>query len=537
MTRRVSIRLTWTLAIAAALVVALAYILYNPLRIHHDCAMFLQVGSLLLDGRLMYVDVVDLNPPLISYLNVIPAAVSRALGTHPIPTFLIGVWCLTVASVVATRTILRETFQEDEASDADLIAASLAVFSVAVLWWNMYGQREHLFVLGFFPYLALRFRRWEDGQAALVPSMVVGLLAGVAACLKPHFVAIALAPELYWVLTRRSRRPLVRPEVLMFVGAGLAYALHFLVIPADMRAAYFGRWIPFVARGYHAYDMPLRRLVLEQEWLWLPAVACATVFLFKSPAKGTSWRLAGPVAAVALMSVASLFVQHKGWVYHAIPAQAAAVVAAALLAARVRGARMGHAFTGMPWLGTAMLVVTAVMLSSASALAAAFAFRPRTEERVAEQLQYSAAARAIVRYSRPGEPVLILATSTATPYPLLTQLSRQPAARYLEDFPIPMFYYGATGTPGQVFPYRTGSGTVPEDERLFLDELRADIERARPKLILVDDRRTCDWCPEGFGLHEYLVKNHFIADALVRYRGAGKAGDFVVYLPDGIPAS
>jgi hypothetical protein len=204
---------------------------------------------------------------------------------------------------------------------------------------------------------------------------------------------------------------------------------------------------------------------------------------------------------------------------------------------RRAGARMGHAFTGMPWLGTAMLVVTAVMLSSASALAAAFAFRPRTEERVAEQLQYSAAARAIVRYSRPGEPVLILATSTATPYPLLTQLSRQPAARYLEDFPIPMFYYGATGTPGQVFPYRTGSGTVPEDERLFLDELRADIERARPKLILVDDRRTCDWCPEGFGLHEYLVKNHFIADALVRYRGAGKAGDFVVYLPDGIPAS
>jgi hypothetical protein len=318
----------------------------------------------------------------------------------------------------------------------------------------------------------------------------------------------------------------------MFVGAGLAYAVHFLVIPADMRAAYFGRWIPFVARGYHAYDMPLRRMILEQEWLWLPAVASAAVFLFKSPAKGGSWQLAGPVAVVALTSVASLFVQHKGWPYHGIPAQAAALVVAALVAGRVRDSRMGHALTTMPWLRTAVLVVIAVTLSSASALAAAFAFRPRMEERVAERLQYSAAARAIVQYSRPGEPVLILATSTATPYPLLTQLNRQPAARYLEDFPIPMFYYGARGTPGQVFPYRTGSGTVPADERMFLDELRADIERARPKLILIDDRRTCDWCPSGFGVHEYLVKNHFIADALVRYRGAGKTGNFALYLPD-----
>jgi hypothetical protein len=479
----------------------------------------------------MYVDVVDLNPPLISYLNVLPAAIARALGTHPIPTFLIGVWCLTVASVGATRTILRGTFQEDEAPDADLIAASLAVFSAAVLWWNTYGQREHLFVLGFFPYLALRFRRWEDGRAATMPSTVVGLLAGVAACLKPHFVAIALAPELYWVLTRRSLRPLVRPEVLMFVGVGLTYALHFLVMPADMRAAFFGRWIPFVARGYHAYDMPLRRMVFEHAWLWLPAVACATVLLFTSPAKRASWRLAGPIAAVALMSVVSLFVQHKGWVYHAIPAQAAATVTAALVAGRVRESGMGRAFTGMPWLASTMLVVTVVMLSSTSVLAAAFAFRPRTEQRVAEQLQYSAAARAIVRYSSPSEPVLILATSTVTPYPILTQLNRQPAARYLEDFPIPMFYYGARGIPGQVFPYRTGSGTS-EDERMFLAELRADIERSRPKLILIDDRRTCDWCPAGFGVHEYLVQNHFIAEALTHYRASGRVGTFVLYLPD-----
>ena len=509
--------------------VSLAYILYNPLRVHHDCAMFLQVGSLLLDGRHLYVDVVDLNPPLISYLNMVPAAVSRALGTHLIPTFLLGVWGLTILSVAATRSMLRATLDDDEAYVADLIAIALAMFHAAVLRRNLYGQREHLFIIAFWPYLALRYRRWQGGPVPLVGSLMGGALAGVAACLKPYFVAIAVAPELYWAWSRRTVRPWLNPETFAFAAAGLVYGVHFVVAPEPMRAAFFGRWLPLVARGYHAYDMSLGRMLVGQTRLWLPAALSAVILWITGSAKG-ALAFARPVAVVAAMSVAVWFAQHKGWDYHAIPAESAAIVAVALLIGAFLSAPVRRLVSSSDWAPAALFGASAVMLVAFAALAAVLAVQNRTAQQVAEQLRSTPAARAIARYSRPGDPVLFLATSTTTPYPLLTQVERQPASRFTEDFPIPLLYSDVSLRPGDVVHYRTSD--APEEERRFLADLHADIDRFRPTMILIDNRDTCDWCPAGFGMYEYLQRNHFIAEALSRYRESGNVGTFVLYLPD-----
>ena len=37
-----------------------------------------------------------------------------------------------------------------------------------------------------------------------------------------------------------------------------AYLLHWLLVPAAMREAFFGRWVPLVCRGYHAVDVGYR---------------------------------------------------------------------------------------------------------------------------------------------------------------------------------------------------------------------------------------------------------------------------------------
>jgi hypothetical protein len=526
--------LTPTVLIAAALAAALAYILFQPIRIHHDCAMYLQVAASFLAGRMPYVEVVELNPPLIWYINTIPVLASRLFGAHVIPTFLLCVWFASLASVVATRRTLKATFEESESIQADIVAAVLAIFSALTLWWNLYGQREHLFLLAMFPYLVLRFRRWERGAAGMLPSVATGLLAGVAACLKPHFVAIVLAPEVYWVFRRRSVGPLFRPETFALAGAGFAYLLHFLFVPEPMRSAFFSRWVPLIARGYDSYNMPIQRILLGETISWLPAAACAGVFALEPLRASRAWRFAQAAAIVALMSMAMFFLQQKGFAYHALPARAAAFVALALMAGETRPARAAIGLLRSRPLAGPVFGVSVLTLAALVVAAVALAVRSRTSERVAEIVRFNPVARAIVRHSSPREPVLFLATSVASAYPVMTQLGRAPASRYVSgDFPIPLFYQGVRGIPGEPFPYGRIAEPVRAEEAAFLADLRSDVQTFRPRLILVDARTTCDWCPPGFGMYGYLTHAGFMTDALGEYAGIGTEGGFHLYVPKG----
>ena len=77
------------LAAITILMAVLLGILNAPARINHDNAMYLAMGEGLLRGEVPYVDLIDLNPPLIVYLNTIPAAAARLLGIYPPLTFLV----------------------------------------------------------------------------------------------------------------------------------------------------------------------------------------------------------------------------------------------------------------------------------------------------------------------------------------------------------------------------------------------------------------------------------------------------------------
>jgi hypothetical protein len=418
---------------------------------------------------------------------------------------------------------------DDESSHADLVAVSLALFSTILLIDGRMGQREHLFVLGFFPYVALRFRRWEGGSMAIAPAIAAGSLGAIAACIKPYFAAIAIVPELYWLVKRRSVRPLFAPESIAFAGGGLAYVLHFLVIPQPMRAAFFGRWVPLVSRGYRIYDMPIRQMVLDHPGLWLPSAMCVVVFVLRPAGRSTAWKFAEPMALIALAAAVSFFLQHKGWPYHAIPAQAAMFVVAGL----VGGQSLLTVDSGRSWtravLG-ALRVALAMTLAGVTLGATALAIHSKTNQRLAEWTSGSPVRKTIVRYTNPGDPVLAVSTSAGRVYPMLTQLDRTPASRFLVAFPIPMFYVGVAGRIGQPFPYHMRGDTVPAEEASFRDDLRSDIVRARPKVILLDDRTGCEFCPKRFTVLDYLMRTGFIADAMGNYREAGRVEDFALYL-------
>jgi hypothetical protein len=501
----------------------LCVIAYRPLRVNHDSGMYLQAGALLLEGQVPYVDFVDLNPPLIVYLSAIPAGIARVLHAHSIPVFLVLVWLAVAVSSLAAASALRGTLGPRDGLPAELLAVALVVVSLFLLRSASFGQREHLFALALLPYLVVRHRTWSGGAVPHPLAALAGVVAGIGACLKPHFVLVALAPEAYWVLSRRRLGALIAPETVGLTAAGVGYAAHFLVVPDAMRTAFFERWLGLVADGYRVYDVPFRAVVRRAD-VWLPPMLAAAVLFVRPRRAGPAWDLARGLAVAALAGVVAYFAQHKGWPYHAIPAwtllaAVAALATAELLPSPVRPA-VRLALVTSPGASRAVALAVAGALAAAAGILALGSPVERQRDAIVAS---SAAARAVETYTDPDDPVLVLSSSVATAYPLLTQLGRRPGSRLLWLFPIPMFYSEIAASEGEAYPYRTG--IVPREEARILGLLRRDVARRRPPLVLIQARGPCFGCPRGFRMLDYLDRIGFIDTALADYRRLGATGD------------
>ena len=231
-----SARRLWLLLLLLPLALCLGVMLGTGPRLSHDCALELQCAQLLLDGQRPYVDFYKINPPLIIYLNTLPVLLARGTGLSLAVSFtlLVGLAAALTLGLVFYLLARRELGLTDEQRYLlTLIAALLVALAAGPDW----GQREHLFLIGYLPFLLRRVQRWEGlGETRWGLDLAVGIGAGLVAALKPHFLLIAALPELFWALRRRTLRPWATVEMGAFVAVVALYVLHFLFWPAAMRA-------------------------------------------------------------------------------------------------------------------------------------------------------------------------------------------------------------------------------------------------------------------------------------------------------------
>jgi hypothetical protein len=516
----------WRLAAAAILACVLAAIAGWPDRINHDVAMYLYMGDQVLHGAVPYVDVIDLNPPLIIYLNTLPAGIARVLGT-PLPlTVLVLTWLFCVWSVETSRRVLARTVPQSSVSA--VLAAGLAAMAAVVAGYDDFGQKEHLFALALIPFLVLRGARTSnDAPASRWVAAAIGFTAGVLACLKPHFLVVALAPELYWMARRRGLRELMAPELLAVGAAGLLYGLQLLLMPDAMRAVFFGHLVPLVAAGYGAYDQSTM-FIARQSWrLWLPPLAAVAVGIVGRRLPGG--RELGPAVAIAApLAVAMMIAQHKAWTHHAYPAYAVLCVALALVAGRATDeidARLRGRIAAR--MRAAIAVALAIVTIGGTLAAAAFAVRPRLNGLAVPSAD--PLARIIEAHTEPGDTVLVLSTSVAPAFPMLLRLDRRQASRYMLAFPLPMIYAAAAPVPGGPFPYDLAAGPRADAEARFRAELASDISARRPRLVAV--ATDCQACPPGFTLAGYLEAAGVLAGAMADYTEVAPVAGARVFLP------
>jgi hypothetical protein len=299
----------WIPLIAVAVAVAVGLFRGLALPMNHDVGWLLHLSGRVLDGAHLYVDLIEVNPPLIVWLGMPVMLLERASGVSHTLLYPVFVGVGGLFSLVACWRLMAGLLPDSHRGPL-LAGLAVALFVVPSGDW---GQREHLAAIMTVPYLVASAAR--AGRTELTPSAVwlTGIAAGLGFALKPHFIVVAVAVEGWLWFVRRA------PKTLGLVMAAViaAYgAVVLLCVPAYLAQ------MAEVGGIYARYGTFFTWRILVHAPTLLVAAALPLALIRGDPARElrTAFGIAG--AAWLLVTI----VQGKGFFYHYLPALGIAAV-------------------------------------------------------------------------------------------------------------------------------------------------------------------------------------------------------------------
>jgi hypothetical protein len=299
-------------------IVAIAMLQQALGHVNCDTSWFMTFAEKVLGGAAPYIDVSDPNPP-VAFLVYIPSILlARALGVAAEPVVI----CLTFAGALLSigfgGLVLKRSglLQPDETMPA-LAAASFVLLVVPAF---CFSEREHLALILVLPLLALCAARVKGASPALWLVLLAGLGAGLGLAFKPYYLLPVGLAVLYVLVHRRTWRLLFTPEIFTM---GLVLGLYF-VATVWFFPAYLTQALPLIADVY----VPARESLLYV--LMVPAflanVLLLLILFYVARGRFEDPRLPVLIAA-SIGFLATFLIQSKGWMNHAYPGFALALLA------------------------------------------------------------------------------------------------------------------------------------------------------------------------------------------------------------------
>jgi hypothetical protein len=358
----------------AVLCVVLFTALRSPLK--DDVAWLLYVARRWLAGRELYVDVVEVNPPLIVWISAIPIWFAGLLGIDAqftaVPFFIVSV----LACSWWTACLLQGSGRlfEDRLPVFATIGTVLLVVPAGDL-----GQREHLLVAAILPYLALLARSFGGEACSGRDSLVAGILAGLGCALKPRYAGVFVVLECVGLLRG------VNPFRRMPLAAGAAM-LTYAGLVALFCPAYLRRAVPLALALYGATDVPLRHLVADSIRLIL-GEAVALLLWLHCRRRHPEGNLMLILVLFAIASTVVCFMDGKDWFYHRLPATIATVLALACWTASVLIQRRPARPASLMPVGAGVVAVIMFLVAAFQRLEPQLALAVQPEQNTAAKLE------------------------------------------------------------------------------------------------------------------------------------------------------
>ena len=461
--------------------------------INHDVAGILTFAQRMVDGERLYLDLVDVNPPLIFLLNWPPAALAAWLGLDAIRVLQAFLFAF-VALAWGLALLVRDRASECPAERCFL---DLLPGLIGLACGYDFGQRETLMVTASLPYLLASARRADGARPRAWLAATV--LAAIGFALKPHFLIIPVLVEIsVWMARGRNGWRDPTPWVMMALWgayAGVIFAAFpaypLLVVPMA-RAAYLANG------GLSVFQVLLQPRMATAVAVLLPGAVAA--FLWPRAAG-----LARMLALAGLGALASALIQHKGWSYHIVPVELYACALTGLLACRLWDRRL------TPPLLAALFALYAMLAGEAPRNQ--WTYRQSDAHRLTEELRRAA----------PGGRVLVLSPLIAPIYPALNYAHARMTLRAMNTWMLEGAY------PDCAAPRDRAPRDMPRAEGFLWRSVLRDFTRAPPDAVVVDLVTGVPDCGAPFDVIAYFSRDPRFAAIWSRYVLVAAWGRFQVF--------
>jgi len=484
-------------------------ILLPPL--NHDVAAVLQFSERWLAGERLYVDLIDINPPLIFVLNLIPAAIS---AVTPLGGVLALQVCLFVYGGLCWLLTLRSRDRTTEGPVEQAFLDVLPALFLSCVGYD-FGQREHLMALAALPYAIVAARR-ARGE---IPHgrFAIALVAGLAFALKPHFLGIPALVELY-VLYAVRRRWVRDPVPWVMAGVWAIYLGSLPLLFPD----YISSVLPLVWSVYlDLGGTTVWQVLLTQHLGTAIVLLVPLLWLTLRRRTGPGAMLPSILAIAASAALAAAIVQHKGWRYQILPAQIFICAIGGILAAQWFDARQAVLMGSSPD-------------SIAAALAGLFAlYAVSSGEAPWRELNYPTSEVAglaqLLEDVAPKGRVLVLSPDVYPIFPALNYIGARSTLPAMSTWML-QGSYPACLPDGRHYREVWEMG---QPELLLYRDVIGDFVRNPPAVVLVDTNTGIPWCGGPFDFIGYFARNLQFARTWSHFRMTSEWSHYRLYAQSG----
>ncbi len=487
------------------------FVLAPPL--NHDVAAVLSFSERWLAGEHLYSDLIDVNPPLIFVLTLIPAAIATATGLDAVIALQI---CLIAFGLTVWWLALRV---RDRAAEGPAERAFLDVLPGLFVFAAGYdfGQREYLMAVAALPYLLAAARR-ERGERPRL-GVAVAIVAAVGFALKPHFLGIPALVELFVMIGRirsgETVRKILRDPVPWSMAA--VWAIYLLSLPL-LFPDFLNVVVPLVL-GYYldTGDETVWLVLLVRRMLTILLLLAPLTLIVLWPGLRIGRGLPRLLCLAAAGALASAMAQHKGWSYHIVPIEFFTIALGGVLAARWLDA-----------LGAARSRAAAIRV--AAGLAGMFAlYAIAVGEAPWNELGFDnseiGALTALLQDQAEGERVLVFSPGISPVFPALNYAHARLTLRTMNLWLLDGAYRICLPDGRR---YRE-VWEMGRPEFFLYHTVAEDFARNPPAAVVLDRFSGIPGCAEPFDVITYFSRHPLFAEVWSHYRLSGRAGGFSVY--------
>jgi len=487
--------------------------------INHDTAVLLYIAKVWLGGGQLYVDVIDMNTPLVFALHLLPEALARLTG---LPGTTMLVICLAIgilASYATCRWVLAASLDPAHAT-ADALLPLLLLFLLIVFPNQTFGQREHILLVMAMPYLLVASGRAQGEALSRRLRLTTGLLAGLAFCIKPYFIAIPALVELYLIYRRGWRHAAADVTPWAMLAMGISHVIFALLVTPE----YFTIALPIAREFYTAVsDIDWLELItgphLGPPSVILPLLGIPAWFAIRSDMARITW-----LAAVGALF--SAYAQGKGWPYQAMPAQALTLLLAAVIIAHVMDHQVWPRRTivgGQPRAQGPRLFAAALMLL-------VFYQEGLHTRPFFKQMEYAKSEVPrllhIIQQEAYNKRVLVLSPGIYPHFPIMNYADTRMTMRFESMWVL----QGAYADCSEFAPLYNPPDAMSRGEAFVFRSVAEDFYKKKLALLIVDKVAGIPRCQgEAFDYLDYFLRNPLFAKRFEDYDELMEFDRYTIY--------